>query len=75
MKINFRASLPLFISVFLLTFLNGCVSVGGVFQSGFWIGIVLAAVAVGVVLWLVSKMRGGGGSSSSGGSDTDISQQ
>jgi membrane protein implicated in regulation of membrane protease activity len=71
MKTMFRGSLPVAI-ILVLQFVSGCVSVGGVFQSGFWIGIVLAAIAVGLVLWLVSKMRGGGGSSSS--SNTDISQ-
>ena len=71
MKTMFRGGLPVVVSVFLLLFVSSCVSVGGVFQSGFWIGIVLAAIAVGLVLWLVSKMRGGGGSSS----NTDISQR
>ena len=71
MKTMSQSSLPLFVSAFLLLFVSSCVSVGGVFQSGFWIGIVLAAVAVGLVLWLVSKMRGGGGGSSST-TNTDI---
>ncbi len=72
MKTTFPGGLPLSLplSMLLIVFLNGCVSMGGVFQSGLWIGIVLAVVAVGLVLWLVSKMRGGGGSSS-----TDISQR
>ena len=67
----FRGGLPLFLSLLMLAFLNGCVSAGGLFQSGFWVGIILAVIAVGLVLWLVSKMRGGGGGSSS---NTDISK-
>jgi fructose-specific phosphotransferase system IIC component len=63
MKTMFRNSLPAVVSVLVLLFVSGCVSVGGVFQSGFWVGIVLAVIAVVLVIWLVSKMRGGGGSS------------
>lgn len=66
MKTMFRSGLPFFFVILCLALLNGCVSAGGVFESGFWVGIVLAVLAVGVVLWLVSKMRGGGGSNSSG---------
>jgi hypothetical protein len=43
--------------------LGGCVTVGGVFDAGFWTGIVLAVLAVGLVFWLISKFRGGGSNS------------
>jgi ABC-type Fe3+-siderophore transport system permease subunit len=67
MKTRFRGSLPIVV-ILVLLFVSSCVSVGGVFQSGFWVGIVLAVIAVVLVIWLVSKMRGGGGSSSTGSS-------
>lgn len=72
MKTTFPSGLPLFLSVLMMVFLSGCLSVGGVFESGFWIGIVLAVIAVGLVLWLVSKMRGGGGGSSTGSNSGQV---
>lgn len=36
----------------------GCELVGDIFQAGMWVGVIMAALAVALVLWLVGKVRG-----------------
>jgi uncharacterized membrane protein YkvI len=38
--------------------LSGCEVVEGIFQAGLWVGAILVLLIVGVVVFLVGKMRG-----------------
>jgi len=35
----------------------GCELAGDIFQAGLWVGVIMVALAVGVALWLVGKVR------------------
>ena len=35
----------------------GCELAGDIFQAGLWVGVLLVVLAVGVVFWLVGKVR------------------
>lgn len=36
----------------------GCELAVGIFQAGLWVGVIMVALTVVVVLWLVGKVRG-----------------
>lgn len=36
----------------------GCELVGDIFQAGIWVGVILVALAVGLVMWMVGRVRG-----------------
>jgi hypothetical protein len=36
----------------------GCELAGDIFQAGMWVGVIMVALAIGLVLWLVGKVRG-----------------
>ena len=36
----------------------GCELAGDIFQAGIWVGVIMVALAVFLVLWLVGKVRG-----------------
>lgn len=36
----------------------GCELAGDIFQAGIWVGVIMVALAVGLVLWLIGKVRG-----------------
>jgi hypothetical protein len=42
---------------FMLT-LSSCEVVGGIFKAGMWTAVILIAIVVGLILWIVSRMRG-----------------
>ncbi len=46
-----------FIGLVLLS-LQSCEIIGGIFKAGAWVGFVLAALIVVIILWIVSKFRG-----------------
>ena len=37
--------------------LSGCQVIGDIFKAGVWVGIILVIAVVGLVAWVVSKMR------------------
>jgi hypothetical protein len=37
---------------------SGCELVGDIFQAGMWVGVIMVAVVVGLILLVVSKARG-----------------
>lgn len=47
----------LLVSVLLLLItLSSCTVVEGIFKAGFWVGILIAALVVGLIIYLVSKI-------------------
>jgi energy-converting hydrogenase Eha subunit H len=36
----------------------GCELVGDIFQAGVWVGVVLVALVIGLVVWGFGKVRG-----------------
>ena len=37
---------------------SGCELVGDIFQAGVWVGVIMVAAVVGLILMLVTKARG-----------------
>ena len=37
---------------------SGCELIGDIFQAGVWVGVIMVAVVVGLILMLVTKARG-----------------
>ena len=37
---------------------SGCELVGDIFQAGVWVGVIMVAVVIGLILMLVTKIRG-----------------
>lgn len=54
MKFN---KLFIIIIISLLTTLTGCELVAGIFEAGFWVGIIVVVLLVLIVVWLVNRMR------------------
>lgn len=44
--------------LFMLIFLNSCAAIEGIFKAGMWVGILAAALVVGVIIWFISKASG-----------------
>lgn len=48
----------LFFALLIITStLSSCEVIGDIFKAGFWGGIIIAALVVGIILWLVGKAR------------------
>lgn len=37
--------------------LSSCQAIGDIFKAGFWGGIIVAAIVVGVIIWLISRAK------------------
>ena len=48
-----------YLSVFavLLTMMTGCELAGDIFEAGMWVGIIVVVLVVGLILWLLRKIR------------------
>ena len=49
--------LSFFLLIALTTQVAGCELAEGVFKAGMWVGIILVVLVVGVIAWLVSRVR------------------
>lgn len=38
--------------------LSSCEIVGDIFKAGLWVGIIAVVLVVGLVVWLIAKVRG-----------------
>lgn len=49
----------LLITILLVTAasVSSCQALGDIFKAGFWGGIIIAAIVVGVILWLINKAK------------------
>jgi hypothetical protein len=54
----FNAAARLLLVLLLAIATAGCELVGDIFQAGMWVGVIMVVLAIGVVLWLVGKVRG-----------------
>ena len=43
--------------IFIVTILSGCEVIGGIFKAGVWVGVLIVAAIVGIILYLVGKSR------------------
>ena len=50
-------ALRLLLLVLLTVTLAGCAAIGGIFKAGFWSGIIVVVLVVGLIGVLVAKMR------------------
>jgi hypothetical protein len=53
---NYLSRLMLVLMIALMT--AGCELAGGIFKAGMWVGMLMVILAVGLVLFLVAKVRG-----------------
>lgn len=53
MKNSFLIALFLVI----VTTLSSCEAIGDIFKAGMWVGIIIVIIIVGLVLWLIGKVR------------------
>mgnify|MGYP007014283816 CR=1 FL=1 len=42
---------------FLITALSGCQVIGDIFKAGVWVGVLLVALVIGIILWVIGKAR------------------
>lgn len=41
----------------IMLFLSSCEIVGDIFQAGLWVGVIAVVLVVGLVVWLIAKVR------------------
>ena len=46
----------IFIFFIMLTTLTGCEIVGGIFEAGVWVGVILVVLVIAAVIWLIKKI-------------------
>jgi uncharacterized membrane protein YdbT with pleckstrin-like domain len=47
----------IFSLLFLLISVSSCDVIAGIFEAGFWVGIILVVVVVLIVLYIINKLR------------------
>ena len=47
-----------FLAVLLFSLTAGCAAIGDIFQAGVWVGILVVAVIIGVVVLIIKMMSG-----------------
>jgi len=57
-EVHMLNAVRLLLVVLLAVVTAGCELAGDIFQAGMWVGVILVVLAVGVVIWLVGKVRG-----------------
>jgi protein-S-isoprenylcysteine O-methyltransferase Ste14 len=51
--------IPFYLALFLLAFsLSSCDLIYGIFEAGMWVGLIVVALFVGIILWVINKFRG-----------------
>lgn len=54
-KISLSSMLALLI--FMSVTFTSCEAIAGIFKAGMWVGILIVAIIVGVILWIIGKAR------------------
>jgi hypothetical protein len=53
-----RTNAPLVLLLLVLALTSaGCELIEGVFKAGLWVGVILVLIVVGLVVWILGKMR------------------
>jgi len=47
----------LFLLLLLAMTASGCEIIGGIFKAGIWVGIIIAALVVALIVWIAGKAR------------------
>lgn len=50
-------SIPFLLVLLLTLFLPGCEAIVSIFEAGMWVGLIGALLVVGIIAFVVSKMR------------------
>jgi len=53
-----QSTLKLIVSLLLVALifiLPGCAVIGGIFKAGVWVGVLIIAFVLGIIVWLVSR--------------------
>lgn len=53
-----NAATRLILVLMLAMLTAGCELAGDIFQAGLWVGVIMVVLAIGLVMWLVGKVRG-----------------
>lgn len=40
-----------------LTSMSSCQAIADIFKAGVWVGVLLVAVVIGVILWIIGKAK------------------
>ena len=43
----------------MMAMLSSCSVIGGIFKAGVWVGILIVAVVVLIIIWIIGKSTGG----------------
>lgn len=46
----------IFVFFMLLTTLTGCEVIGGIFEAGVWVGVILVVLVIALIIWLIKKI-------------------
>ncbi|UPT68460.1 MAG: phosphatidate cytidylyltransferase [Sphingobacteriales bacterium JAD_PAG50586_3] len=46
------------IIVLIVTFLPGCEIIGDIFKAGVWVGVLMVAAVIAVIIFIISKLSG-----------------
>jgi hypothetical protein len=51
-------TLQLITFIFSMFLLSSCEAIGDIFQAGMWVGVVAVVLFVGIIFWVLGKLRG-----------------
>ena len=54
---NRNLILSIFTSLALIISISGCEVVEGIFNVGFWVGVIVVVVIVLIILWILKKVK------------------
>jgi hypothetical protein len=46
------------LAIMMMTLLNSCAVIGGIFKAGVWVGILIVLFILGIIIWLVTRGSG-----------------
>ncbi|MFB6457040.1 phosphatidate cytidylyltransferase [Chitinophaga sp. Hz27] len=42
----------------MMLLLSSCAVIGGIFKAGVWVGIIIVAIVIALIVWLISRGSG-----------------
>jgi len=58
MEKNSLIAARILLLVVLALSMSGCEVIGGIFKAGFWVGIIVVVLIVGIIGFIAAKLRG-----------------